>query len=283
MKKAFPLFFVLAVAIAPAFYLVKGGKDKKPTDGIVRKYKSKPVKKPVTVKLSDGIEYMVTSKGDGPKVQSGDRVSVLYKGMLTNDTVFDASYLHNNEPYTFSIGKRGVIAGWDSVIIHLHGGDKARMTLPPKYGYGQRAMGKIPANSTLIFEVEIMDIAPKPVMWDSKGKDTITTPSGLKIVMFEKHPENEMPKTGQMVSVHYSGYLTNGEMFDSSVERGQPYPFPLGRGQVIKGWDEGIALLHKGEKAQLIIPASLGYGDRGNGRIPGKATLIFDVQLVEIK
>lgn len=97
--------------------------------------------------------------------------------------------------------------------------------------------------------------------------DTITTPSGLKIVMFEKHPENELALAGKSVSVHYSGYLLDGSMFDSSVERGQPFDFPLGQGRVIKGWDEGVALLRKGEKAKLIIPYSLAYGEGGRPQL----------------
>ncbi len=102
--------------------------------------------------------------------------------------------------------------------------------------------------------------------------------------MFETHPDSMMPKIGKTVSVHYSGFLLDGSLFDSSVERGQPFDFPLGQGRVIKGWDEGIALLHKGDKAKLIIPYSLAYGENGRAPIiPPKATLIFDVQLVNIK
>ena len=286
MKKIFSLIGLLAiVAVAPAFVLYKGGKkEKSPSDGVERKYHSKPVKKPVAVKICDGIEYTVTSKGDGPMPKSGDRVFVLYKGTLTNDTVFDASSLHGNKPFPFRLMQHNVIAGWDSVVSRLHAGDKAKMTLAPQYAYGPRAMGKIPANSTLIFEVEVIDVQTiKP--WDAKGKDTLTTPSGLKIVMFESHPDSLQPKKGQQVSVDYSGYLTNGTMFDSSIDRGMPFTFPIGLGRVIEGWDEGIAMLHKGEKAQLIIPASLGYGaaGAGNGAIPPNATLIFDVHLVNIR
>ncbi|MCO6500716.1 MAG: FKBP-type peptidyl-prolyl cis-trans isomerase [Vicingus serpentipes] len=87
-----------------------------------------------------------------------------------------------------------------------------------------------------------------------------------------------------MVSVHYSGFLEDGSLFDSSLERGQPITFPLGQGHVIQGWDEGIALLKVGEKAQFIIPHELGYGEQGHPPvIPQKATLIFDVELVEVK
>ncbi len=89
---------------------------------------------------------------------------------------------------------------------------------------------------------------------------------------------------GKTVRVHYTGKLTNGKVFDSSIPRGQPIEFKLGAGRVIKGWDEGIALMKEGGKARLTIPPQLGYGERGaGGVIPPNATLIFEVELVSVK
>jgi FKBP-type peptidyl-prolyl cis-trans isomerase len=102
--------------------------------------------------------------------------------------------------------------------------------------------------------------------------------------MVQKNPAGVKAEAGKNVKVHYTGYLQDGKKFDSSVERGEPIEFPLGKGNVIKGWDEGIALLHTGEKARLVIPYQLAYGEQGYpGAIPPKATLIFDVELVEVK
>ena len=91
------------------------------------------------------------------------------------------------------------------------------------------------------------------------------------------------PVAGDVVVVHYTGTLEDGTKFDSSVDRGQPFSFTLGKGQVIKGWDEGIALLKQGTRARLIIPPHLGYGDRSIGSIPPNSYLIFEVELLEIK
>ncbi len=89
---------------------------------------------------------------------------------------------------------------------------------------------------------------------------------------------------GKTVAVHYTGKLPNGQVFDSSIPRGQPIEFKLGAGRVIKGWDEGIALMKQGGKARLTIPPNLAYGERGaGGVIPPNATLIFDVELVSVK
>jgi FKBP-type peptidyl-prolyl cis-trans isomerase len=108
-----------------------------------------------------------------------------------------------------------------------------------------------------------------------------TTKSGLKYAIL-KPGKGASAKNGDTVSVHYTGWLqSNGKKFDSSLDRGEPYPLTL-PGQVIDGWNEGIPGMKVGEKRQLVIPAKLAYGEQGRPGIPGGATLIFDVQLVKI-
>ena len=110
----------------------------------------------------------------------------------------------------------------------------------------------------------------------------IETESGLKYKILQKG-KGDFPEKGDTVVVHYTGKLEDGTVFDSSVERNVPFEFTLGQGRVIKGWDEGLALMKVGGKRTLIIPSELGYGARGAGdRIPPNATLIFDVTLVDI-
>ncbi len=117
------------------------------------------------------------------------------------------------------------------------------------------------------------------------------TESGLQSIVVQAAPaEAPQAQPGKMVEVHYSGYLYDenapefkGAKFDSSVDRGQPFKFNLGGGMVIKGWEEGVALMKVGEKRRLIIPADLGYGQRGfPGVIPANATLVFDVELLGV-
>lgn len=112
------------------------------------------------------------------------------------------------------------------------------------------------------------------------GGEEIVTSSGLQYIDLVVGT-GEVAKAGQTVSVHYTGWLTNGTKFDSSVDRGQPFSFPLSAGRVIKGWDEGVQGMKVGGKRKLTIPANLGYGPRGaGGVIPPNATLVFDVELL---
>ena len=116
-----------------------------------------------------------------------------------------------------------------------------------------------------------------------ENAERITTDSGLEVITVEEGT-GAQPVPGNVVFVHYNGTLVDsGTKFDSSFDRGEPFRFTLGQGQVIKGWDEGIALLKQGGKAVLIIPPDLGYGAQGaGGVIPGGATLHFEVELVDI-
>jgi FKBP-type peptidyl-prolyl cis-trans isomerase len=112
----------------------------------------------------------------------------------------------------------------------------------------------------------------------------VTTPSGLKYSDVKKG-DGKPAELGKTVFVHYTGWTTDGKKFDSSVDRGEPFQFALGRGMVIKGWDEGVAGMKVGGKRQLKIPSALAYGEKGagGGLIPPNADLVFDVELVSVK
>jgi peptidylprolyl isomerase len=114
-------------------------------------------------------------------------------------------------------------------------------------------------------------------------QDTVTTASGLKYIDI-KVGLGAVPKTGQTVEVHYTGWLTDGKKFDSSKDRGVPISFPLGKGSVIKGWDEGLSTMKVGGVRKLIIPPAIAYGASGRPPvIPPNATLVFDVELISAK
>lgn len=142
----------------------------------------------------------------------------------------------------------------------------------------------------LILSIALLAQTKKPTSSDKKadgptavsGKPT-TTSSGLEYWDIKKGT-GKLAEKGKKVSVHYTGWLTNGKEFDSSRDVGEPIQFDLGTGQVIKGWDEGIAGMKVGGKRQLKIPPALGYGARGFGSsIPPNSTLVFDVELMDVK
>jgi FKBP-type peptidyl-prolyl cis-trans isomerase len=118
---------------------------------------------------------------------------------------------------------------------------------------------------------------------EKQNEKVVTTKSGLKYID-QKEGSGDQAKAGDTVVVHYTGWLKNGKKFDSSLDRGEPFSFPLGAGRVIKGWDEGVAGMKVGGKRKLIIPPELGYGKRGaGGVIPPDAELTFEVELLRIK
>jgi peptidylprolyl isomerase len=130
------------------------------------------------------------------------------------------------------------------------------------------------------------NVAPTANKIGNKKMERAKTASGLQYEII-KEGSGASPKKGDKVIVHYTGWLDNngvaGSKFDSSVDRGTPFSFVIGIGQVIKGWDEGVMDMKVGEKRRLIIPSQLGYGSQGAGRvIPPNATLIFDVELIKI-
>ena len=231
-----------------------------------------------------GLKYkdMVVGDGESPKV--GDKVVVHYTGTLENGTKFDSS-VDRGKPFEFSIGVGQVIKGWDEGVMSMRVGGKRQLVIPSNLGYGERGAGKvIPPNATLIFDVELIEIKEMYVDSDfSLPGEEINMESGLRMI---EHIKGDGPKptSGQLVSVHYRGFLTDATQFDSSHDRGRPYTFNVGEGKVIKGWDEAILDMNVGGKRTLIIPPELGYGSRGAGRmIPPNATLMFEVELVEIK
>ncbi len=137
--------------------------------------------------------------------------------------------------------------------------------------------------SRIFMTIFFMGVFISPISGVSAEAPETTTASGLKYVDL-KEGTGPSPKKGQNILVHYTGWLQDGTKFDSSVDRNQPFPFRVGVGQVIRGWDEGVMSMKVGGKRKLIIPPKLGYGARGaGGVIPPNATLIFEVELLDLR
>lgn len=231
---------------------------------------------------ASGLEYVEIEEGSGPQAQPGDFVQVHYTGTLEDGTQFDSS-IERGAPFPFTLGQGEVIPGWDEGIALMKEGGKARLIIPPELAYGEPGRGPIPPNATLIFEVELVEVVPAAAAQSDSGDSAVesSVPAELEYIEIEAG-SGPAPQTGDFVYVHYTGTLEDGTEFDSSAGS-DPLPFILGRGMVIPGWDQGIAMMKEGGKAQLIIPPELAYGPSGNGTtIPPNATLIFEVELVEV-
>jgi peptidylprolyl isomerase len=213
------------------------------------------------VKTASGLQYEDLVVGTGASPASTDTVTVHYTGTLQDGTVFDASRQHGG-PISFPLNQ--VIKGWTEGVGSMKVGGTRKLIIPPDLGYGSRAQGSIPANSTLTFVVELLDI-PKV-----KTEDT-QVGTGAEAV------------PGKQVSVYYTGKLEDGTVFDSNVGQ-QPMSFVVAAGQMIPGFDQGVQGMKVGGKRTITIPPSLGYGEQGaGGVIPPNATLIFEVELADVQ
>jgi len=236
------------------------------------------------IETGSGLKYVELKIGQGSYPQKGDKVVVHYTGKLEDGTVFDSS-LDRNVPFEFTLGQGRVIKGWDEGLATMKIGGKRTLIIPPDLGYGSRGAGdRIPPNSKLIFEVELIDIK-KPFVdtdFELPGEENVSE-SGM-VMIDHVIGSGDFAQNGQKVIVHYTGKLESGQKFDSSHDRGSPFVFVLGEGRVIKGWEEGLSSMKIGGKRTLIIPPYLAYGSRGAGNvIPPNATLIFEVELVDIQ
>jgi FKBP-type peptidyl-prolyl cis-trans isomerase len=216
----------------------------------------------------------VIQEGSGEEaVKVGDMVSVNYAGMLEDGTEFDSSY-KRNEPIIFTVGANELISGFEQGVVGMKVGEIRQLAIPPELAYGSDGIpGVVPSNANLFFEIELMSInatSAKEIPADL-GIETLKAGSGEQEVV-----------EGDSVTVNYTGTLEDGTKFDSSLDRGIPFTFTVGTGEVIKGWDLGIVGMKVGEKRQLTIPANLAYGADGFGDIPANATLIFRVDLISI-
>ena len=208
-----------------------------------------------------GLKYEDLVVGTGASPAPTDIVTVHYTGTLPNGSVFDASRQHGG-PISFPLN--GVIKGWTEGVGSMKVGGTRKLVIPPELGYGSNAQGPIPANSTLTFIVELLDV-PKVKIEDTQ------VGTGAEAV------------PGKTLKIHYTGKLENGKVFDSSAGK-DPLTFVLGGGQLIPGFEQGVTGMKVGGKRTITIPPSLGYGEQGAGEtIPPNSTLIFELELVDVK
>ncbi len=227
-----------------------------------------------------GLQYYILQEGEGQTAEDGQILLVNFAGYLEDGTVF-ANSASTGGTIPLPSGATGLI-GLDEALGYLSAGSQARIIIPAELLVDEIGQPSGLPPGDVAFDMEVVEIidgppeAPQPV----DESDYTVTDSGLTLYDFEEGV-GEAIVPGQIVDVHYTGWLEDDTIFDSSVGR-NPIKVAVGAGEVIEGWDEGLQGMKLGGRRQLVIPAELGYGATGSGSIPPDALLIFEMEVVGI-
>jgi len=248
--------------------------------------------------------------GSTEVASTGMSVKVHYKGTLDDGTVFDSS--EGRDPMEFTLGAGRMIPGFENGVLGMTVGETKDLKMTPADAYGEHddkfvvevPLTKLPegveegtmlqSSNGMMVKITKIDgenatidqnhpLAGKTLNFTVTLESCVEVPS-LRVEVLKAGDGVTYPKAGDKLTMHYTGTLaSDGSKFDSSVDRGQPFEFQIGIGQVIQGWDQGVIQMSLGEKSMLHIPSSLGYGERGAGQaIPPNADLVFEVELLKI-
>ncbi len=262
--------------------------------------------------LPSGLYFIETQKGNGQKPKVGDFGKIHFKVSTIEGGQIYSTY-DQGEPMMWESGKDFDTKGVTEALALLSKGSKASIIVPSSLAFGEQGRGQMVAPyTTLLYDLELVDVLTKAQVEKErankekaaaeqkekagreemsnlqsyiKSNNITATPTASGMYYIEESKgTGAQAASGKTVKVHYTGTLLNGTKFDSSLDRGEPFEFVLGQRQVIQGWEEGIAMMKVGGKAKLIIPSKLGYGPDGRmPTIPPSATLVFDVELLEVK
>jgi len=238
-------------------------------------------------KTASGLASEILSSGDGgAKPGPKDIVKVHFSGWTSEGSLIESTELHDG-PVQFKLDQVSV-KGWVEGLQLMSLGEKRRFWIPADLAFANQAPSGAPQGD-VIFDFELLEVQaappepkaiPAPEDVKAAPAEAETTASGLASKMLKKGSGSQHPTATQEVEVHYTGWTTDGEMFDSSVARGEPITFPLNG--VIPGWTEGVQLMVEGEKRRFWIPGTLAYGDNPSSPGAPAGMLVFDVELIKI-
>lgn len=222
---------------------------------------------------SAGLKMWDVKEGTGAAARTGDTVTIHYTGWFTDGKSFDSS-VTRRAAATFPLDR--LIKGWQEGIPGMKAGGVRRLYIPYMLAYGEAGRApRIPPKADLVFEIELYDDPTK--MPNVDAKEWKPAAQGLK-TWDVRTGTGKAVQPGDTVTIHYTGWTTDGKSFDSSRKEGRPATFPLGN--LVQGWQLGIPGMKEGGIRRLLIPSALGYGDAGSPpAIPGGATLVFEIEV----
>ena len=261
-------------------------------------------------RLPSGLEYKVAREGKGKRhPEVGDHLEMNVRVHVKDSVVFDSRQMNGDKPVPFQVQAPSFRGDFIEGLMLMVAGDSALLRLPVDtiLAQNKQLMPGVKPGDVLEYDVTLVSVMSTPEYkkdqaeknakqkeideglfknyFARKNIDALKTANGL-FYTINKKGTGENAKPGKIVTVNYTGRFLEGKTFDSNTDpefrHVEPYQFVLGKGAVIKGWDQGIALLNKGAKATLYIPAGLAYGSQGNSNIPGNTVLVFDVELLDI-
>ena len=230
-----------------------------------------------------GLYYIENEEGTGILAEKYDTVSFEFVASdVTGKVISSTDPL--SEPSSYILGDANIIHGLNEAISFMKVGGKSTAIIPSYIGFGAGQNGDVDPYTTLIYDINLLEVKPGYIV-EPFNTDSLlinTTYSGLEYYIVEED-SSTMVQSGNTIYVHYTGYTSDGKIFDSSVKRGTPSTFRIGVGELIKGWDEGLLLMSEGDKFRFIVPSDLAYGESGSFPIiPPDEALTFDVEVIEI-
>lgn len=245
--------------------------------------------------------YNHREQSSGQQVKMGKVVELMFRGKLLNGDIWQK----NNWSFHIVGDSPDYPIQWDQALCRLSEGDSANFLIPSEKAFGERGYPRrVPPFTPVIMEVKVLDVLSREnhqqqqLAWRRKKRkksrrklknylsdNNITTePSSSGLIYITlKEGRGSTPSKGDTAMVHYKGSFLNGEVFDSSYDRGKPFPVIIGKRGLIEGWQEAIPKMQVGEKAKIIVPWRLAYGPQGSEIVPPYANLVFELELVKIK
>ncbi len=249
-----------------------------------------------------GIYIIQKEKGKGRCPVKGEKVELDFSASLLNGQEVGSTF-GNPEKFSFVLGEGYTIQGWEEIVPKMHLGERVTAIIPTEMAYGEHSVGTIPPYSNLIYDIKLLKITTaaelqaeaekamkalkatsEQAFIDYLKKNGITehTASGLYYTK-TLATDGKQPAKGQLAQIKFVASYLDGTKLGDSDQLGEHYDVPVGEGKVLKGLDEGIALMREGEKARFVLPYTLAYGANPYGNIPAYSNLVFDVELLSIK